>query len=50
MHRGIPPTVHKVHARRLGQVQSNTSCFQTDKKYGNIDIIHWGRQVKPKNI
>jgi len=39
-HGRVPPAVHQIDTRRLSQVKGNTASFQTDEKYGDIDVGH----------
>jgi hypothetical protein len=38
--RGVPPTIHKVHARCLRQVERHTASFQADKENSDMYVIH----------
>ena len=40
-HGRVPPAVHQVDTRRLSQIKGDTASFQTDEKYGDIDVGHW---------
>lgn len=39
-HRGVPPTVHEVHARCLRQIKCHTASFQADKENSDMYVIH----------
>jgi len=45
-HGRVPPAVHQVDTGRLSQVKGDTASFQTDEKYGDIDVGHCNRQLK----
>lgn len=39
---GVPPAIHEVHARSLGQVQSDTSCFERNEEDSDFHVVHYG--------
>ena len=40
-HGRVPLAVYQVDTRCLSQIKGNATSFQTDDKYGDVDVGHW---------
>lgn len=39
-HCRVPPTVHKIDSRSLGEIERHTAGLQTDEEHGNVGVVH----------